>query len=173
VVGTERDAAADGSLGSTKETGEQLMRNLIILGCAVLLALGLSFGSIAGSINDTGDFDGVPNQYDNCDVYPNGPLLTDPSTPLCDGQEDGDLDGYGNPCDYDYNNNGQADLSDLSQQIDNAFSGSTNPVFDNNCNGQADLADLSASIDNSFSGTIPGTSGLACAGTIPCVATSP
>lgn len=145
------------------------MRNLLILGCAALLALGISFGSIAGSITDS-DGDGVPDQYDNCVTTPNGPLGSPGGGSLCDGQEDAELDGYGNPCDYDANQNGAADLGDLSDYIDNAVASNTNPVYDNNCNGAADLGDLSDAIDNAVGSVNPGPSGLACAGTIPCVA---
>ena len=35
-----------------------MTRNLLILGCAALLAIGLSFGAFAGSVTDT-DGDGV------------------------------------------------------------------------------------------------------------------
>jgi hypothetical protein len=142
------------------------MRNLVILGCAALLALGLSLGSFAGVIADD-DGDGVPNQYDNCLTTPNGPLL---ATDSCDGQEDGDLDGYGNPCDYDFNGNGAADLADLGASLDNAIISSLDPVYDNNCNGATDLADLGATIDNALGSVQPGPSLLPCAGTSPCVA---
>jgi hypothetical protein len=166
AVDTASNAAAD---GYSKETGEQLMRNLLILGCAALLALGISFGSIAGSITDN-DGDGVPDQYDNCLTTANGPLGTPGGGSLCDGQEDGDLDGYGNPCDYDANQNGQTDLGDLSEFLDNAVAATTNPVYDGNCNGQTDLGDLSDAIDNAVAATLPGPSQLPCAGTSPCVA---
>ena len=142
------------------------MRNLFILGCAALLALGLSFGSFAGSITD-GDGDGVPDQYDNCQTTANGPTGV---TGACNGQEDGDLDGYGNPCDYDANNDGATGLDDLSDTIDNVAITSTNPVYDFNCDGAAGLDDLSDTIDNAAATTLPGPSGLACAGTSPCVA---
>ena len=143
-----------------------MVRNLLVLGCAALLALGLSFGSFAGSITDA-DGDGVPDIYDNCVTTANGPLA---ATDSCDAQEDGDLDGYGNPCDYDTNNDGGTGLDDLGFYIDNVAIVSTNPVFDNNCDGGAGLDDLGFAIDNSAVVTIPGPSGLACAGTSPCVA---
>lgn len=144
------------------------MRNLLILGCAALLAIGLSFGSFAGSITDA-DSDGVPDNFDNCSTLANGPLATSPGG-SCNGQEDGDLDGFGNPCDFDTNNDGAAGLDDLGFGLDNAAIVSTNPVFDFNCDGAMGLDDLGALVDNSAIVAVPGPSGLACAGTIPCVA---
>ncbi len=142
------------------------MRNLLILGCAALLALGLSFGSFAGSITDA-DGDGVPDAFDNCVTTPNGPLA---ATGQCDAQEDGNLDGYGNACDFDANDDGAMGLDDLGDYIDNAAVVSTNPVYDNNCDGATGLDDLGNAIDNNAIVAIPGPSGLACAGTSPCFA---
>lgn len=142
-----------------------MTRNIIVLGCAVLLALGLSFVSFAGSAPDA-DGDGVPDQYDNCRDVPNGPLA---ATASCDGQEDGDPDGYGEPCDFDYNNNGAADAGDLGDMfIELADPGAAPQTFDNNCNGAPDAGDLG---DLFLQLGVPvGPSDLPCAGTIPCVA---
>ena len=137
-----------------------MTRNLIVLGCAGLLAIGLSFGTFAGSVPDV-DSDGVPDQYDNCDVVPNGPL-----SGSCSGQEDADQDGYGTACDGDLNNNllvGVEDLGDILIAL-----GGTDPEADFNCNtlvGVEDLGDLLV-----WLGGVPGSSGLACAGTVPCYA---
>jgi hypothetical protein len=136
----------------------------MVLGCAALLAIGLSFGSFAGSVPDA-DGDGVPNEYDNCDGLANGPLA---STGSCDGQEDGDLDGYGNPCDYDANNDGAAGLDDLNEYINLASTASTNPVYDNNCDGAVGLDDLNEAINQVSAGAVPGTTGLVgCANVSP------
>jgi hypothetical protein len=82
--------------------------NLMALGCAFLLALGLSSVTFAGSITDD-DGDGVPNGFDNCTApVANGPLGGN----AC-GQFDADADGYGNACDADYGNNGVVDSGDL------------------------------------------------------------
>lgn len=143
-----------------------MTRTLVVLGCAALLAMGLSTFTFAGSIPDA-DSDGVPDQYDNCNVLPNGPLA---QTNSCNGQEDGNLDGYGNPCDADVNNNGAADLTDVSQVFAAAAVVSTNPTFDLNCNGAADLTDVSITFNAASLVLVPGPSGLACAGTVPCVA---
>ena len=111
-----------------------MTRNLVALGCAVLLALAVSFSGSAGVHGGSSDGDGIPDNQDNCVVLPNGPLL---GTGSCFAQEDADMDGYGNPCDLDVNNNGQVDLIDLSESF-------------------------------LRQGEVPGPSGLACAGTIPC-----
>lgn len=139
-----------------------MKRNLLILGCATLLALGLSLVSYAGAAPDA-DGDGVPDQYDNCDATPNGPLA---ATGGCNGQEDGDLDGYGNPCDADLNNNNSVDAADLGALL-TAY-GTPSATADLNCNGSVDASDLGNLLSNY--GAPPGTSGLSCAGTIPCVA---
>jgi hypothetical protein len=146
-----------------------MMRNLIVLGCAGLLALGLSFGTFAGSItdSDTGGGDGVPDGQDNCVFVPNGPLN---STGQCNGQEDGDLDGYGNPCDYDVDNDGATGLPDVAATLDNAAIVSTDPNYDYDCDGAAGLPDVAGSLDNAAIVAQPGPSGLPCAGTAVCVA---
>jgi hypothetical protein len=143
-----------------------MTRNLIVLGCAGLLAFGLSFGTFAGSVPDA-DGDGVPDAFDNCRDKANGGLA---STGQCDGQEDADSDGYGNACDYDYNNNNASDSVDLSLCLDNANLVTTNLVFDGNCNGGTDSVDLSNCLDNANAVQPVGPSGLACAGVIPCPA---
>ncbi len=139
-----------------------MTRNLIVLGCAGLLALGLSFGTFAGTTTDT-DSDGVPDTYDNCDVLANGPLLT---AGICD-QRDPDVDGYGTACDMDPSNNNVVDLPDVGQVL-NALGTPGQTGEDLNCNGVVDLPDVGLVL-NALGGT-PGTSGLSCAGTIPCEA---
>ena len=143
-----------------------MMTRVLIFGCAALLAIGLSAATFAGSITD-GDSDGVPDGFDNCSALANGPLA---STGSCNGQEDGDLDGYGNPCDADVNNNGAADLGDVSLLFAAAAATSTNPVMDLNCDGAAGLDDVSTGFAAAAAVAVPGPSGLACAGTIPCTA---
>jgi hypothetical protein len=141
-----------------------MMRNLIVLGCAGLLACGLALTSFAGGSVDT-DGDGVNDEDDNCVILVNGPLL---STGACDANEDGDLDGFGNPCDTDYNNNGATDLVDVANALIAAAAVSTNNIFDNNCNGAADLVDTNQAFQDAAVVQVPGPSGKACAGTIPC-----
>jgi len=143
-----------------------MMRSVVVLGCAALLAIGLSVTSFAGSIVDA-DSDGVPDSFDNCSVVANGPLA---STNSCNGQEDGDLDGYGNPCDTDTDNDGATSLADVSATFSAAAVASTDPNFDFDCDGAASLADVSRVFSDAAVAAVPGPSGLACAGTIPCVA---
>lgn len=149
-----------------------MKRNLIALGCAVLLALGLSFGSFAGSQPDT-DSDGVPDAFDNCVATPNGPLGTPAFPPgsQCGQQDNGGPgglpDGYGNACDYDINDDLLVTLLDFA--IMQTLIGNSAASFaDFDCNNLVTLLDqaaLQASI-----GPPPGPSGLACAGTTPCIA---
>lgn len=140
--------------------------NLVALGCAFLLALGLASVSFAGSIIDA-DSDGVPDSFDVCRVIPNGPLSPGPLG--CPGQNDADQDGYGILCDPDLNNNNIVDLGDLGVLLPKL--GSVNPAdlatIDQNCNGIIDLGDLGIILPQ-LGNTPPGDSGLSCAGTIPC-----
>jgi len=138
-----------------------MMRNLIVLGCAGLLAFGLSFSSFAGVDPDT-DADGITDSNDICVTTPDGPLLG-----ACN-QVDGDADGYGVACDTDFNNNGATDASDLGTMLTASVAVSTAVPTDLNCNGAADAADLGKALADSVAVAVPGPSGLACAGTVPC-----
>ena len=75
--------------------------NIITLGCAILLAVGLSLGVGAGPIVDT-DGDGVIDGIDNCAGLRNAE------------QCDTDQDGYGNGCDGDFDKNQVAGVSDFN-----------------------------------------------------------
>jgi len=142
-----------------------MMRNLIVLGFAGLLMVGLSVSSLAGIPLDT-DVDGVIDVQDNCTVVPNGPLL---GTNSCNSQEDeSPPDGYGSPCDTDLNNDGATGLDDVSAELTAAGIPSTDPIFDFNCDGAAGLDDVSRILTDAGNIATPGPSGLACAGTIPC-----
>lgn len=144
-----------------------MKRNVLILGCAALLALGMSMVSIAGSITDA-DSDGVPDSFDNCINVANGPLA---ATGSCNGQEDdANPDGYGQACDTDTNNDGATALGDVSATLAAAKAASANPTFDFNCDGAAALSDVSKALADAKVSKAPGPSGLACAGTPPCVA---
>lgn len=142
-----------------------MMRNLIVLGFAGLLMVGLSVSSMAGLPSDI-DADGVIDVNDNCLVVPNGPLLATPAA--CNSQQDGNLDGYGSPCDTDTDNDGAASLLDVSATLTAAKAVSTNPVFDFDCDGAASLLDVSNVLVDAKAVLTPGPSGLACAGTVPC-----
>ena len=77
-----------------------------------IMTLIVSFTSIcatneakSGPLFDA-DADGIPDQYDNCILVPNG--TNDNIDPYeCQiSQYDGDGDGYGNACDADIDNDG-------------------------------------------------------------------
>jgi hypothetical protein len=140
-----------------------MMRNLIVVGCAGLLAIGLSLMGYAGAPADT-DGDGVPDDQDNCVNVSNGPL-TSCTPPCCNSQEDGDLDGYGNPCDFDVDGNGIVGINDAVRFYQFAVSSpiGTDPVLDANCNGGTDMNDVIAVFDCFGGFCTPGPSGLACA----------
>jgi len=148
-----------------------MMRNLIGLGCAGLLALGLSISSFAGVPVDT-DSDGTVDPGDNCVTVPNSFLL--PATG-CTAQQDGltaqnpdEPDGYGTVCDTDFNNNGATDAVDLGNMLTAFQNVSTDVDKDLNCNGAADATDLGTTLTDFNNVQPPGVSGLACAGTVPC-----
>lgn len=141
-----------------------MMRNLIVLGCAALLAIGLSFTAYSGAPPDT-DSDGSTDPNDNCVLVTNSVLL---STGSCNSQEDGDSDGYGNPCDHDVNNDGAAGLDDLNFTFLEQKSVGTDPNYDFNCDGATGLDDVVAVFQAQAAVLVPGPSGLACAGTVPC-----
>ncbi len=123
-------------------------------------------GGPGGGPPDT-DGDGVPDVYDNCTTYPNGPIQS--STPWlygCSGdiQSDFDSDGYGQPCDADLNNDGVVGLDDVFLLL----TGLGAPgIGDLNCDGAVGLDDMGRALD--LWNTPVGPSGLACAGSgIPC-----
>jgi hypothetical protein len=152
-----------------EEEKNRMTRNLLAIGCAVLLAAGLSFGTFAGVAPDF-DTDGVPDDWDNCWTVPNGPLAV---TGGC-LQTDTDLDGYGNECDHDYDQDkfvGGTDFFYLSARF-----GTTppSPTWDQNVDsdcddfiGGTDFFSLSGAFGDPI-----GPSGLACAdptgATAPC-----
>jgi hypothetical protein len=144
----------------------KMIRRLVVLGCSGFLALGLAFATIAGTIVDA-DGDGVPDGSDNCDQLANGPMG---ATGACDGQEDGDLDGYGNACDYDVDNDLSTSLIDVAAVLDNFAVTSTDPIYDFDCDGSTSLIDVAGTLDNFAVTAQPGTSGLPCAGTPVCTA---
>jgi hypothetical protein len=99
------------------------------------------------------DRDGILDSTDNCSIHSN-PQQGDP-----------DLDGYGNRCDGDFDQDGDVDDDDF----DILIGGGCGPICDLDESGTTgDLADLM--IFASLYGEPPGPSGLACAGTVPCPA---
>ena len=141
-----------------------MIRCITVLALAGLLALSVSISGFAGLPPDA-DGDGTPNDADNCLVLPNGP---DTSTSSCMAQEDGDLDGYGNPCDTDYNNDGATGLDDVIAVLGQSDVVGTDPTFDQNCDGATGLDDVIRTLADSDVVRVPGPSGRACAGSVPC-----
>ena len=126
---------------------------------AFLLAAGIPFGALAGPVVDT-DSDTVPDAADNCMLIANGPGEPNP-------QCDTDMDGYGNVCDADVNNDGlvgNPDYAPIGQWFGQAMA--NYPGADVNCDGTIGNPDY-APVGAGFA-TPPGPSGLSCAGTSPC-----
>ena len=106
------------------------------------------------------DADGVCDVPDNCILIPNPDQL------------DPDFDGYGNACDADVGNDGVVGLVDLLALF-RAFGSRVgepdyDPQLDANGDGVIGFPDFFAL--GQFWGGPPGPSGLACAGSVPCVA---
>ncbi len=140
-----------------------MMRKVMITGCAMLLAFGLSLSAYAGSITDT-DSDGVPDAFDNCVNTANGPLAGG-----CDGQQDaGTKDGYGTACDADVNDDGLVGINDVTSTV--SALGTATEANDYNCDGLVGINDVTFAVGQL--GNPPGPSGLSCAGVgpYPCVA---
>jgi hypothetical protein len=133
---------------------------LILL--ASVFALGFAFTANAGSVVDS-DSDLVPDAYDNCTNIANGPNDSD-------NQSDTNVDGYGNACDPDYDNNGATTTTDFTVFLD-AFTGaSPNADTDHDGNGATTTTDFTTFLNFFQNGNAgAGPSGLACAGSIPCI----
>jgi hypothetical protein len=134
-------------------------------GVAVLLVLGVAIVARAGPGPDN-DVDLVPIAWDNCSSLPNGPAQGS-------NQVDSDLDGYGNACDADYDNDPNNSVNTLDFSIFlSAFTGATpTTVTDHNGDGATTTTDFATFLAafQSFPFQV-GPSGLACAGiSIPCV----
>jgi hypothetical protein len=88
------------------------------------------------------------------------------ATGACSAQEDNNLDGFGNPCDFDANNDGGTGFDDVAAFVGGV--GGANLDFDSNCDGAIGFDDVATSVGNV--GINPGPSGLGCAGSPPCSA---
>jgi hypothetical protein len=131
---------------------------VLAISIAILLVAGLPFAAVAGPAPDM-DSDGTVDAADICK------LDTDaPSPNGCDT----DMDGYGNECDPDFDNNGSVNLLDFGA-FGAAFGSTGAPcsiAADLDGNGTVNLLDF-GKFGAAFGGA-PGPSGLACAGTITC-----
>jgi hypothetical protein len=127
------------------------------------LAVGMLVPGIAlgGSVSDS-DADLVPDPFDNCLVVANGPA------DACN-QTDVDLDGYGNSCDADVDQDFFTTTLDFAQFLAEFTTPPGFPTMDLNCDGNVTTLDFAIFLAEFQSGSGPGPSGLPCAGTVPCV----
>ena len=130
------------------------------------ISIGFPIASFAGLAPDA-DNDGIPDVLDKCTLDSRN--ATAPRT--CDT----DTDGYGNPCDGDFDQNFAVNGSDFGSQFVPAFKGLIAPTRgqDMDCSGgNANSNDFSKYFVPKFKGllggSIPGPSGLSCAGTPGC-----
>lgn len=129
---------------------------MIALASAALFAMGISISAFAGaSLPDT-DTDGVPDEWDNCLTVAN------PS------QLDTNLDGYGNLCDGDLDNDGAVGPGDFG--LFRADFGLLVPPAspDTDLDGDGAVGPGDFGLFRGLFGLLVGPSGLPCAGTIPC-----
>lgn len=124
-----------------------------------LLTFGFAMTANAGATPD-GDGDLVPDQFDNCVALANGPGQNS-------NQADADVDGYGTACDADYDNNLIVNAIDFGPFL-TAFNAGTGDAQDHDGNGIVNALDFSGFLSG-FNAGVPGPSGLACAGSIPCL----
>jgi len=121
--------------------------------------------SFAGLAPDA-DGDGIPDVLDKCMLDSRNVAFS------CDT----DQDGYGNPCDGDFDQNFTVNAIDFTNFFVPAFKSTKDKGQgeDMDCNGTVNAIDFTSFFVPQFKGVFnggtpkPGPSGLACAGTIPC-----
>jgi len=137
---------------------------------SLVLLSALAASTPAQAQSDT-DGDLVPNFVDNCQSVANGPNQTT-------NQVDSDMDGYGNRCDADYNNDFATSVVDFGRFLQCLGAGPAGPGGPSGCpetdhdgNQAVSTGDFGIFLGK-FSGTGaangPGPSGLTCAGRAPC-----
>ena len=120
------------------------------------LTVGFPIASMAGLAPDT-DSDGVPDAIDNCDLVANA------APDDCDTN----TDGFGNACDCDYDQSGACDVTDFNTFRTSFQNPGSNADTDANCDGATNVTDFNA-FRTGFQNPGNLSSGLSCAGTIPC-----
>ncbi len=135
------------------------------------ISIGYPVASFAGLAPDA-DSDGIPDVLDKCTIDSRN------ATAVPGGTCDTDVDGYGNPCDGDFNQNNLVQADDFSMFFIPAFKGVDKAPWpegmDMNCNNLMQADDFSMyfipKFKNvpAFGGAKPGPSGLSCAGTPGC-----
>lgn len=138
-------------------------RTTLAKAAAIGVAAGILLPGIAtgGSVLDR-DGDLVPDAFDNCLNVANGPGEG------CN-QTDVDLDGYGNTCDADVDQDFATTTLDFSRFLTEFTVLPPFPTMDLDCDGNVTTIDFSIFLAQFQSGQGPGPSGLPCAGTVPCV----
>lgn len=121
---------------------------------SLLFLLLSSLAANAQVVDD--DADGVYDFRDNCLGLANA------------DQRDGDLDGFGNACDGDFNNDNAVGLDDVGEAI--AALNKPDSVRDLNGDGAVGIDDVGTMLG--WINQPPGPSGVACAGTVPCISCS-
>jgi hypothetical protein len=102
--------------------------NLKLIFFVSLFAIGFAMSAAAGSIDDT-DLDMIPDVFDNCSAAPNGAAPGG----VCSNQIDSDLDGFGDACDADLDNDGVVAGSDFAALVQ--VFGDADAVADLDCDG--------------------------------------
>jgi hypothetical protein len=118
------------------------------------------------------DGDGMPDVLDSCIAIANGPVATvAPGCYVAPIQVDTDGDGYGNPCDGDFDQSNTVGGEDFASPyfLDDFTAGTDSGIgTDMDCGGGVGGEDFSPLFLNQYTSGFPGPSGLSCAGTVPC-----
>jgi len=131
------------------------------------MSIGFPVASFAGLAPDA-DNDGIPDVLDKCTLDSRN--ATAPAT--CDD----DVDGYGNVCDPDFDQNFVVNSNDFTMKFLPAFKGQDPAPWpegmDMDCNGVVNSNDFTMfflpKFKGALGGLVPGPSGLSCAGTPGC-----
>ena len=131
---------------------------------ASVIALGFTGVANAGSVIDV-DSDLVPDAFDNCiPSSPNGANSEANGPGNVSNQTDTDVDGYGNVCDPNWNNDAGVDGLDFSIFV--AAFNTANANIDVTGDGNVDGLDFGVFV--AYFNLPAGPSGLSCAGSIGC-----